>query len=177
MPDQPSTPVAAPAAASTPAAPAGQFNTVLPPGLVVESALDRQRNAQGSNPDLPPDDGGAGARDLQAARQADLRGTDQPPAQPKPPGAPVDKPLLELRRPGNHQAGRKFDFAQVTTQRDQYRQQAEELQRKVALLEAGGAQGSTNGQFDVTKLPADTLYKHPDITKLKAERDAYYEEI
>ena len=185
MPDQPA-PSSPPAAPAAPAAPLA--NPVLPAGIpFTQSAFERHRDAQPSGGEVPPTFSDEHAHKLEEARAADRRsqqaaatlagrppGQEGQPVQPQP-AQQGDEPLLKPRvKP---QVRRANDWETLKGDRDHWKAEYEKLQRGGQGISAqSGGQPSLN-DIDWKGVAFDKLANHPEVQKLKQERDTFYEEV
>lgn len=184
MSDQPAS---TPAPTATPAAPAAPLaNPVLPAGIpFTQSAFERHRDTQPDGGTVPPTFSDEHAHKLEEARAADRRSQQaaaalagRPPGQEgqpqagQQPGQQGDEPLLKPKlKPA--QVRRANDWETLKGDRDHWKAEYEKLQRG----QPAGQQPSPSGEVDWGKVAFDKLANHPEVAKLKQERDTYYEEV
>lgn len=125
------------------------------------------------------------------------RGADQSPYQQQRPAqqqaaAPVDaqgqqqqaRPALEPRRPNGKKLAAESRFAAEKATREQALARVQELEAQLQDRRHGTAQpqmpvqqAQASEPQDWSKLPIEKLFEHPELKRLKEERDIYYEEV
>lgn len=127
-----------------------------------------------------------GAQQLATRRQVEQQAQQpvQSPSQQQQPANDPQKGNIEFRKPNARTAKRAQDWQAVTATRDEALARVTSLEQELASLRNGVAttqqqpSQSQNAQLDYTKLPVDQLLsQHPDLKRLKEERDTFYEEV
>lgn len=112
------------------------------------------------------------ARRLAEARKADL---GQPPA-PREDPTPADpaviaaEPLLKPRRPSGNDIRHEKDFRTL-------KGKLEAAELELSKYRNANGNQPPSAELDITKLPFEKLAAHPELARLKQERDTFYEEI
>lgn len=124
-----------------------------------------------------------GAQQVTSRRLVEPQAQQPVPPQQQQPANDPQKGNIEFRRPNARTAKRAQDWQAVTATRDEALARVTSLEQELASVRGGAngqpqQQASQPQQLDYSKVPVDQLLsQHPDLKRLKEERDTFYEEV